>query len=276
MRKVLGLMLGVLLLAGCNDDNVVAPRAVVLPAAPRGLQTVTGDHTVYLSWLKNTESSVVSYRIYTGPCPDASCSYTPIGSTSTTSFVVTGLTNGQTAYYAVAAVNRDGRESDLSYDTIYDTPRPEGFGLTLGNAAFDSLHAGYDFSTYSVLPYRNSQVDVFYGAAGGQNLMIAPFADTEIQDAGYGETLDAVDFAPVAGWSPTGTVELVPGHCYVVWTQDNHYAKFRVSSLTSGRVVMDWAYQVAAGNRELKARPEPSPASNRVRRPSVWGPLAAS
>ena len=270
MRRFLGLMLGVLLLAGCDDNSVVAPHRLAAPAAPRGLQTITGDHEIFLSWLPNTEARVVAYRVYTGPCPGTDCTYAPIGSTHGTSFVVSGLTNGQTAYYAVAAIDQDGIESDLSYDTIYDTPRPEGVGLALGNAAFDSLHAGYDFSTYSVVPYGGSQVDMFYGAAGGQVLMIAPFADTEIQDAGYGETLDAVDFAPPAGWSPTGTVELITGHCYVVWTQDNHYAKFRVTSHTGSRVVLDWAYQVAAGNRELKARPEPGVAPTRVRRTAAW------
>ena len=268
MRTVIGFFLGALLLAGCNDDRVVAPRA--RPAAPRGVRSVTGDHQVFLSWLANTESDVVGYRVYASDCGDLSCPYDPIGSTPTTSFVVTGLVNGQTWYYAVAAIARDGRESELSFDNVFDTSRPEGTGLVLSNYRSDSLHAGYDFSDYTVRSYSNPLVDIFYSNSSGQALMIAPFADTEIQDAGYATTLDAVDFAPADGWSPTGTVELISGHCYVVWTNDNHYAKFRVTSLTSTRVVVDWGYQVAQGNRELRSRPAAGTTAPRTRRAGAW------
>ena len=228
MRTLSTLILGLLLLAGCNDDRVVAPHAASPPAAPRGLQSITA-----------------------------------------TSYVVSGLANGQTRYFAVSAVDAGGAESELSYDTIFDTPRPEGFGLALANYRSDSLEAGYDFSGYAIRSYTSPSVDIFYGSSGGQALMIAPFADTEIQDAGYGSTLDAVDYAPPAGWSPTGTVELITGHCYVVWTHDNHYAKFRVTSVTPARVVVDWAYQVAAGNTELKARPDGEHATPRRLRAGV-------
>jgi hypothetical protein len=270
-RSLITLVLGLFLLAGCDDDNVVAPRHTSPPAAPRGLQSITGDTQVYLSWLANTESRVAGYRIYGGDCAGGQgCPYDKIGSTTATTFVVDGLTNGRTKYFAVSAVDGDGNESDLSYDTIFDTPRPEGTGLALANYLSDSLHAGYDFSGYAIRSYTSPLVDIFYGASGSQALMIAPFSDTEIQDAGYATTLDAVDFAPAAGWSPTGTVELITGHCYVVWTNDNHFAKFRVTSLTGTRVVVDWGYQVAVGNRELQARPDSRRGGSRQPRPGVW------
>lgn len=274
MRTILGLLLGVLLLAGCHDDTVVAPRHVVPPAAPRGLRSVTGDQQAFLSWLANTESDVAGYRVYMGDCAGgANCPYDRVGSTTGTSFTVSGLTNGQTKYFAVSAVDRDGNESELSYDTIFDTPRPEGAGLVLANYLSDSLHAGYGFGDHTIRSYSSPLIDVFYGSSGNQALVIAPFTDTEIQDAGYGFSLDAVDFAPSAGWSPSGTAELVPGHCYVVWTRDDHYAKFRVTSLTASRVVLDWAYQIAAGNRELRSRPAvPTPAA-RVRRAVAWASM---
>jgi hypothetical protein len=256
MRTLLTLVLGLFLIAGCREDKVVGPRHNTPPAAPRGLRSITGDHQAFLSWLANTESRVTGYRVYSGDCAGGrSCPYDRIGSTTATTFVVDGLANGTTKYFAVAAVDADGNESDLSYDTIYDTPRPEGTGLALSNVVTDSLHAGYDFSAFVIRSYSSPLVDIYYGSANGQAIMVAPFTDTEIQDAGYGATLDAVDYAPAAGWSPSGTVELVTGHCYVVWTNDNHYAKFRVTSVTATRVVVDWAYQVAAGNPELGSRP---------------------
>ena len=60
------------------------------------------------------------------------------------------------------------------------------------------------------------------------------------------------------GWVPLKQGENVKytkaiiGNTYVIWTWDNHYAKVRVKTLLSERVVFDWAYQLVEGNRELK------------------------
>ena len=108
--------------------------------------------------------------------------------------------------------------------------------------------------------YNDTLADMYFGYNGTFYQMFVPDFQTDIQDAGYATTLDAVDWAPNSGWSPTGTVELIVGHCYVVWTRDNNYAKFRVTDLRPGgsgtpaRVTFDWAYQTAQGNPELKAR----------------------
>ena len=272
MRTFMALVIGAALIGGCHDDSVVGPHDTSPPAAPRGVRSVTGDHEVFLSWLPNTEPDVTGYHIYIGDCPGGpGCLYDPIGATRQTSFVVTPLPNGQTRFFAVSAIDRAGNESELSLDVVFDTPRPEGVDLQLSNAVSDTLHAGYDFSAYAIVPYHDPGVDIFYGSSGGQSLMVAPYLDTEIQDVGYASSLDAVDYAPTAGWSPSGTVELIVGHSYVVRTRDggyDHYAKFRVTALASSRVMMDWAYQVDPGNTELRARPA-SPAP-RVPRPLPW------
>ncbi len=275
MRTILAITFGALLLAGCREDRIVGPHDAA-PAAPRGVYSVTGDGAATLHWLANTEDDVIGYRIYAGDCAGGpQCPYDRVGATSATSFVVTGLVNGRTRYFAVSAVDAAGNESDLSYDTTFDTPRPAGSGLVLASDRVDSLHAGYDFSQFAVVSYSSPVVDVYYdGSAAGQT-MIAPFTDTQIQDAGFATTLDAVDFAPSAGWSPTGTVPLIPGHCYVVWTGDDHYAKFRVTSLTASQVVLDWAYQTDPGNPELRSRPEH--ASPRIHRTlAAAGALASA
>jgi len=43
----------------------------------------------------------------------------------------------------------------------------------------------------------------------------------------------------------------VIGHSYYVFTRDNHFAKFRVTSLTDTAVHLDWAYQTDPGNPQL-------------------------
>jgi len=246
---------GSLALAGCHDTHTGPRRDVVPPSAPSGVFSVTGDHRVWLHWDPNPESDVVSYRIYEGACDTGpNCPYTRIGSTSGLSFEVDGLANGVTRYFAVAAVDRAGNESDLSYDSVFDTPRPEGFGLAILSVENDPDFAGYDFSSYQVVPFDYSDVDIVFTAAGGARQIYAPYVDTDIQDMGPTASLDDIDWAPNSGWSPTGTVEAVPGHAYVVWTWDDHYAKFRVVSVNGLRVIVDWAYQVDPGNRELRAR----------------------
>ena len=251
------------ILGGCRNDPV-SPRDLTPPAAPRGLYSVTGDHTVYLSWLENTERDVAGYRIYMAPCASGStCPYDRIGSTDGTTFTVTGLANGATRYYAVAAYDFAGNESDLTYETIFDTPRPEGFGARLSSYVTTPGGGGWDFWPAGVRAWDDPATDVYYGHSGTTLLMYGrdgATSQTDIQDAGYATTLDAVDFAPDGGWSPTGTAELIEGHCYVVWTRDDHYAKFRVTRLIaqpSGPPVVefDWAYQLDAGNPELRARP---------------------
>ena len=239
--------------AGCDDDHV-SPRDVTPPAAPRGLYSVTGNQQVTLHWLANTEGDVSGYRIYEASCADGpSCPYNRVGTTTGVTFVVNGLANGDTRYFAVAAVDNSGNESDLSYENVFDTPRPAGSGATLANFVNGTAGAGWDFSAAITRASNDPATDMFFGYNGSVYQMFVPDLQTDIQDMGFASTLDAIDYAPAAGWSPTGTVEVIPGHCYVVWTRDNHFAKFRVSSLSPSAVVFDWAYQTDPGNGELRA-----------------------
>lgn len=259
MRARWLLPLALLVLSGCDDDPVVV-RDVSAPAAPRGVATVTGDGEVFVEWLANTESDVAGYRVYMSPCATGSgCPYDRVGSTTSTSFQVSGLANGITAYFAVAAYDRAGNEGDLSYSLLHDTPRPEGFGQAVYNYLDTAAGSGYDFSAYRALDWDHPATDMFYGFDGRESRIFVPDFQTDIQDAGYAANLDAVDFAPSSGWSPSGSAELIVGHCYVVWTRDDHYAKFRVTEIhppapgAPGRVVFDWGYQTDPGNRELRA-----------------------
>lgn len=275
MRRfsILALTLALPLLAGCFDDNTRPHGAA--PAAPRGLTSVTGDGSVRLTWLANTESDVVGYRIYVAPCASGhDCPYDRVGFTAATEFDVTGLTDGVKRYFAVSAVDQNGNESDLSYDTISDVPRPAGTDLTLTSYVTQPATSGYDFSQFTRRDSSDPETDIFYGYRADTSLAVhaqifVPDFGTNIQDAGWGASLDAADFAPSTGWSPSGTVEAVVGHNYFVWTRDSHYAKFRVTAVSPSQVTVDWAYQTATDERELKVTPVNGAAG---RRPIVWLP----
>ena len=259
-KRSLVAVIAVMSLAGC-DENTTAPRDVYPPAAPRGLRSVTGDNEARLSWLANTESDVAGYRVYMSPCASGpSCPYDRVGTTAGTAFIVP-LANGVTRFFAVAAYDRAGNESALTPEDVFDTPRPAGTGLALTSFTAAPLTCAYDFSAYSVVPYDSPNTDIYFDFDGSVYRMYAKYTDTFIQDAGFTVSLDDVDFAPLApvdGWSSNGTVELIEGHSYVVWIDNGiggNYAKFRIVSLSAGppRAILDWAYQIANGNRELRA-----------------------
>jgi len=261
----------VVLISGCDEDTT-APRDVYPPAAPRGLRSVTGDGEARLSWLANTEADVAGYRVYMSPCASGpSCPYDRVGVTSGNVFVVP-LANGQTRFFAVSAYDRAGNESKLSKEDVFDTPRPAGTGLALTDYVAAPATSGYDFSAFSVVPWDNPNVDIYFGYDGTTYKMLTRFADVDLQDAGYTGSLDDVDFAPGEyGWSNNGTVELIERHSYVVrigYPLATNYAKFRVVSLSASptRAVLDWAYQTDPFNPQLRARLA-SREGARVRRP---------
>ncbi len=241
-------------LAGCSVDEPVVVRDAVAPAPPRALYSVTGDGSVTLRWVRNTETDLVGYRVYIAPA--FAGPYTSLGTVATTNYVVGGLVNGATWYFAVSAYDVAGNESDLSTENVNDTPRPAGTNVMLTPVSSEAGGgiAGYDFSSGLLRLSGDPNTDMYFQASGSTRLMVARDANTDVQDAGY-HALDDLDWAPDAGWSPTGTVELAVGHCYYLWARDNHYAKFRVTALSDTQVKFDWAYQVDAGNPQLARHP---------------------
>jgi hypothetical protein len=244
------LILGGLLVAtGCHEETTVV-AVDYPPFRVDGVRSVTGDGEVTVSWRANQEPDIDHYNVYRNFAPTGT--FTLIGSTSATSFVDHDVVNGTTYYYAVAAVDHAGQESpELSYENVFDTPRPEGFNVTLTNADVTDATSGWDFSAEVRRPSTDSATDFYYAASGGHYLIYTP-SDTRIQDAGLVNLVD-VDFGPPAdkGWSADGVVEAIPGHSYIVLTRDNHYAKFEVNARGSSDLNMDWAYQIDPGNPEL-------------------------
>lgn len=92
-----------------------------LPAAPVGLTATKGNKQVTLKW--NAAAGATSYNVYRGTSPGAEGT-TPIATRITsTSYTNTGLTNGKTYYYEVAAVNSAG--TSLLSNEASATPSPK-------------------------------------------------------------------------------------------------------------------------------------------------------
>ncbi|MBN1423800.1 fibronectin type III domain-containing protein [Candidatus Fermentibacteria bacterium] len=225
------------------------------PGVPRGVQSVTGDGSVRLSWEPSPDYDTAGYGVYWNDT--AGGYYTRIATTTATSYYVGSLSNGRTYYFAVDAFDRCGNSSDLSYETVFDTPRPSGYGLRVWEVSVYPDEAGIDFSRYRsgnsamIVPWDDNGADIYLERSGSSLFLSAAAMDTDVLPWGYVQSLDEIDIAPEHGWVPGGSMMVSQSHAYLVWTWDNRFAKILVTRVGSDNVTLDWAYQTAEGNPEL-------------------------
>ena len=250
------------LTGGCDDsDDTLVIVDNGPPSVPVGLSSVTGDGYCTLYWNANPEPDIAGYGVYWHD--QAAGYYTRITNVPASQtyfevdFIALGFDNGTTLYFAVDAFDKDGlRSVDLSYETVYDTPRPEGYDLVLYDYLGPNANlSGYDFSSVSgtARPYNEPTTDVYFGTSNGVNLLYAG-AGVDIQDYGYIDLVD-VDWAPSGGWSPSGRAELIIGHSYLLRISDkiggHNFAKIYVVNVSPSSVTLDWAYQEVVDLPEL-------------------------
>lgn len=242
-----------------NCDDYLENYDNTAPNPPENVITYVGDNLVEIYWNDNRESDIAGYNIYFAYSYWGE--YELIGNTRGNSYVDYEANNGELYYYAVAAYDYDGNESELSYDKVYGVARPEGTNRAIYDYNKFPETSGYDFSEYAVVPYDayndDFSSDFFFENYNG-TYYLNVWEDTDIQDMGYTDSFLDISYAPLSGW-----VELVPeenvkytiaevGHTYVIWTWDGHYAKIRLNAIANDRLIFDWAYQLIEGEQQLK------------------------
>ncbi len=248
------------LMVGCNDDDeIISP----IPAAPQGIYSITGNHAVYLYWNGIYDRSVREYAVWRSF--DAQTGYVEIARVDAEpnpdqdlliyEYVDNAVANGTTYYYAVSAINADGRESELSAEDVFDTPRPEGI-ITLFPSNVAPELAGFNFETGTAVSDTSPIADIFIDITSDVYYVNVRDTFTDIMDMGYTSSFDDISYSPSTdlneGWASLPWVELVVGHTYIVWTRDNHFAKLRPELTNlSGSVRFQWAWQTDPGNPEL-------------------------
>ncbi len=265
MKKIiLTLLVGTmfLALAGCEEREVI--RYVEIdenPSRPQGVYSITADEAIYIYWLPVQDNDLDYYRIWYSGSADGFYEY--IGTSADETYVDYDVQNGVTYYYAVSAVDLAGHESDLSYETVFDTPRPERFDQDLYDYLFFPAVSGFDLSTGAVVPYNSLTADIYIDFDAGLESFFINVTDTltDIQDMGYTEDFDEIGYAPSDCWSYVGWVEVIIDHTYIIWTRDDHFAKIRVTDADYTNfeyITFDWAYQTSTtdpGRMEL-SRPK--------------------
>lgn len=255
MKRFKYILLLLVVVVGCNVEDVSNYNDGNPPTAPKNLYSITGDNRVDLAWDKNTERDLDYYNVYYSSSYNGAYIY--LGSSTTNYYIDYTARNGITYYYAVTAVDRAGNESELSFDEVFDTPRPEGFNQTVFNYNSYPEKAGYSFLLNRTVGYNSNDADFFYEVYNNK-LYLDVWSDTDIQDMGATIDIYDISYAPTTGYVPLKAGENIKyseifiGHTYVIWTVDNHFAKIRISNVTNERIVFDWAYQTVEGNRELK------------------------
>jgi fibronectin type 3 domain-containing protein len=147
-------------------DNVRLTQAsaeggVVLPA-PTGLTATAGDAQAALSW--SAVSGAASYNVYQGATSGGEGS-TPVATGITaTNFNVTGLANGSTYYFIVAAVNASGVGS---FSTEASATPSASYGIPIAPTGLTAAAADSEVTlSWSEVPGA-STYNVYQGNASG-------------------------------------------------------------------------------------------------------------
>ncbi len=218
------------------------------PDPPTQVTSVTGDGVVFLFWQPSPSPDVEGYLVLRNTSEFGT--FQEVGYTTHLAYADENVVNGVTYYYAVVAVDHAGNQSTPSEPVIHDTPRPEGANVMIWSRDQFPHLSGFDFNTASVVPYSQASCDFYLDRRDGL-LGIAVPTGNLVLDFGPIPNFDVIDEAPLDGWDPDGWVPVTPGHGYVFYMSDNHFAKIWVVELGEDAMVFDWAWQVDPGNREL-------------------------
>ncbi|HSG99651.1 MAG TPA: hypothetical protein VLB27_06350 [candidate division Zixibacteria bacterium] len=239
---------GMLFATGCEDETLVVID--VPPPAPQGVYTIRGDQQVTIYWLPVEADDFDHYRVYWGADSASGSVFNLVGTTVDEMYVDdVDLVNGTRYYYVVTAVDHAGNESAQSREWGGATPRDEGAQI-LAVSNDDPSNAGFNLATGQSVSFNSPIADFWFDRDIDGNIYINadsianPFLG-DLQDMGYTESLDEIGRAPVDGWSILGYAEVIEGHTYVIWTQDDRYAKVRIrtNGIIGSFVTFDYAYQ---------------------------------
>jgi uncharacterized protein (DUF1800 family)/fibronectin type 3 domain-containing protein len=134
-----------------QSGETSATPAPILPA-PGGLTATPANQSITLNWTAVTGAT--AYNVYRGTATGQQ-NATPLTRVTATTYANTGLTNGTTYFYTVAAVNANNdvgtRSAEVSSAALAPPSAPTGLTATPGNTQITlSWTAGTGAATYNL------------------------------------------------------------------------------------------------------------------------------
>jgi hypothetical protein len=261
------------------SNTVRIDERLRLPA-PRTIGSITLNGAVHLSWddmpYESNAARFRWYRVYSSSLdidhapPLCGTTWTLEGTTISSEFLATNLTNGVPRCFGVSTESQEGYES-LWSPLQGDTPRPDARNVLVFPVSADPTKAGFRFFLDAngdgkvgplelgiVADGNRSDIDFQVYVDGSNRVWLKPVR-TGTKIALYGnapiDDLTEIDVAPGASAFATTAIEAVAGWGYVFqMTAGDPYARFgglRVEHASKDYVIFDWSYQTDPGNPEL-------------------------
>ena len=233
------------------DQLIVTPATASVPSGPTNLTVTTGNAGATLHWTASASGSPTSYSIFRGTATDGEA-VTPVGTVSgtTTTFTDTGLTNGKTYFYNVAANNGVGVSPDSNEVSVSPgaataaPPAPTGLTATPANSEIDlTWNPSAGATSYSV--YRGTTPGG-EGATPVGTTTTDSFADTGLANGtGYYYTVAASNASGAS--AKTAETNTVPSPAVVAPP-----VPFGVVVTSSaGQINLQWTYEENATSYQV-------------------------
>ncbi len=186
-----------------GDITLHAKWALTPPGAPDIVSTTAGNTTVEVVW--NEVPFATGYKVYQGTTSGTTDTLVATVTDSVYRYEVTGLTNGMTYYFVVAAVNESGEEGSIE---VSATPKavasaPTGVTAVAGNGqatitfTAPAINGGSPITGYRVtstpgnIVETTMNVDTTVVVTGLTNGTTYTFTVEALNAAGYGAVSEA-------------------------------------------------------------------------------------
>jgi outer membrane protein assembly factor BamB/fibronectin type 3 domain-containing protein len=188
-----GIGIGGIIYIGTYDQRLYAYGVgdTIPPVTPAEFSAFSDDHNVILSWTANTEPDMYYYNIYrsevSGFDPSPSDSLTQVWK-SITSYTDSAVTNGETYYYSIKAIDITGNKSSASAEVVgTPTNLPPAAPTELATDAGDSRitlnwKAGDEYDLAGHIIYRST--DSTFVPTSEDSIVTIPLPEISFVDSG--------------------------------------------------------------------------------------------
>ncbi|MGO8672517.1 MAG: kelch repeat-containing protein [Capsulimonadaceae bacterium] len=194
-----------------------------IPSAPSSLTATAGNAQVALAWTGSTGAT--SYDVYRGTATGAEGS-TAIGTTTSTSYTDTGVTNFVTYYYKVAAANGGGVSAMSNEASATPTPPLSPNHVLWSNAngslslwTYNPATGKYTQNSYG--PFANWSATAIADGPDGMTRVLWVSTGGGLSIWNVNSSTGAYtqfSFGPFPGWTPSGVTVSPSNVTHVLWS----------------------------------------------------------